>query len=233
MIGKLGLVVVGLVGVSVASALAGEIMVTKDGTEIRGELVGFDADAHAYLMRIGRFTKRVDEGTVVEIRDDGAPAAAARPDLPAPPVVPSLPAAPAAAPGGGIGDLMQQLQGAGGGGLQALLSLQGAGGGAPLDPASLPPEALAKAQQLQNNPMMGQLMQKFRDPAYQAQLLESLRTMRRAMNPGAAPTEDDPQLQQIEGLFRQLRQAGGAQEAPVSPDGSGSPGSGGSSAPRR
>lgn len=101
--------------------LQAERIVLKNGVEIRGFVVGNEQGA--YLVRIGSYTKRVQEGQVKSIVDDGAqPPAAA-------PMPPTAGGADASAP---LSALLGQLGGAGGGqagGLDLQKLLGGLGGG--------------------------------------------------------------------------------------------------------
>lgn len=200
-----------------------EQIVMRDGTVVKGELVDFQNGI--YTVKVGKFLKTIPEARIADVRPDsatGAAPAAPAADLAQPGVqmLPPAGARPAAAqpiygggaaatPVPGVGAALQMLKGANGGAAvsqgsvnQSLKALgasdpsiaaavqQMMSGGAP-DMNSL--------QQLQNNPAMEKLVERFRDPQYQKQLIDGLRNVQ--SQEGGQP---NPMLDQLQGLFQQL-----------------------------
>ncbi|MBI4858718.1 MAG: hypothetical protein HY815_00340 [Candidatus Riflebacteria bacterium] len=191
----------------------------KDGSTVRGELVGYDNGN--YTVRIGRFTRSIPESQVADVRSGGASTAApATAPAPAParagqPPAGTVPAAgastarPAAVPriplpGGampspddlkGVLNSLGVQPGAGGAdttGQAAGIIQQIMGTGGSVDPGQI--------EALKNNPFMQKLVDRFKDPRYQESLLEGVREMQQKINPG----QDSPMLDQLKGLFEQL-----------------------------
>jgi len=189
------------------STPAAEIIVKHDGTEIRGEIVGFQQGV--YLIQIGGYTKRISEKDVKEIRDLGAPSVPAQAPVPVTaPAAPAMPAFPAL--GGNPLEMLSSLSQmqSNNPALAKLMELQQQRGpDNPLTPEEVPPELRGQLEQMQANPGMMQMMSNFKDPAFQQRLLENLKKMRQSLNPSANPN-DDPNMKALEGLFQRLNTAG-------------------------
>jgi hypothetical protein len=179
---------------------AADEVVLRDGTIVRGELIGFQGGN--YLVRIGRFQKSIPEAQVVDVRNGGVstprpvvlpPAGAATPPAPTGNrdsgirLPPGDPAAPAGEESEAVQQLLKQSQHP--------------------DPNQL--------QQLQNNPAIGKLVDRFRDRAYQQSLLDGLKEMVDKQNPG----QGTAMLDQLQTLFNQLNTVGEAKAPGVPPPG--------------
>jgi len=178
--------------------MATETIVTNDGTRISGEIVGFENGY--YQIQIGRFIKRVAESNVRQIIDS-VPLLPATPDIS--PVVsnPSGTIEGTDAPGA----VLEKLK-AGNPALMKYMEMQKSNG--------VSGEAMMnQVKQMQGNPIMLQMMSKFKDPAFQKNFLDNISKMKEAMNPnkdGSSNTEDTAREQNVEmlkGLFQQLNNA--------------------------
>lgn len=206
-----------------ARACHAEQIVLHDGTVVKGELVDFSNGQ--YTVKVGKFLKTIPESRIADVRPDGGAAAPAAPLATplAPPVArPAAPIAPGARP-----PMAQPLYGSGAGlpSMDAALQmLKGASGGQPpaagavndtLKKLGANDPGIASAvqqmmggggidmgsiQQLENNPAMQKMIERFRDPAYQHQLIEGLREMQGPEQGGRA----NPMVDQLQGLFQQL-----------------------------
>ena len=202
-------------------ALAEQVVLT-DGTVVRGELVDFQNGV--YTVKVGKFIKAIPESRIADVRPDSAttssapvaapaqpaPGAAVAPGgpgyAPAPgnPGVAGLPGLPPglSAPGGmsvnpaQVQDTLKQF---GAGDPAVASAVQKMMGGGTLDPSSL--------SELQNNPAMEKLVERFRDPNYQRQLIEGLSNMQDQQHPG----QHNPMVDQLQGLFQQLNSMQGQQ----------------------
>jgi hypothetical protein len=191
----------------IPAALLADEVVLRDGTVVTGDVV--DYRSGHYAVQIGRFRKWIPESDVQDIRGVQPPAAAAGAAAAAPTAPGGV---PATAPAPGAGAAVAGLTGDAVSGMMRQLGI---------DPKSLteslrtggPTATLqqlmrqadpAQLQELQRNPLMQQLVDRFKDPAYQKQLLESLTILSEKMNPG----QPNPMLGQVRMLLDQLNQAG-------------------------
>ena len=204
---------------SAGSLLAEELIVKKNGVEIRGEIIAYENDV--YLVQIGSFKKRIPANDIKEIRDLGMSTVQRMPQAP-----PPMPAAPAndassallqnllkgglpgakagAAPAGG-GQSMAALQQL----MQMQMKMKASGGGAPMNPKAIPMDMQNQLKMLQGNPAIEGLIGKFKNPAYQQKLLKDFAAAMKAMNPKSDPA-NNPQMKQIQQLLKQLNAAGQA-----------------------
>jgi len=188
--------------------MAAETIVTNDGTRISGEIVGFENGY--YQIQIGRFIKRVAESNVRQIIDAAPVSAAATGSIPLLTATPDI--SPVVSnPSGTIegtdapGAVLEKLK-AGNPALMKYMEMQKSNG--------VSSEAMMnQVKQMQGNPIMLQMMSKFKDPAFQKNFLDNISKMKEAMNPnkdGSSNTEDTAREQNVEmlkGLFQQLNNA--------------------------
>jgi hypothetical protein len=131
-------------------------------------------------------------------RPAGAPAPSslfggtARPAHISLPAMPMMPALGGSAPS--AQQVQEALRGMGGGDPQISQAVQQIMSGGQID--------MGQLQQLQNNPAMQRLVERFRDPAYQRSLLEGIGELQEK---GGAR---NPMADQLRGLFDQLNAAG-------------------------
>ena len=200
--------------------IAGETIVTNNGTRISGEITGFENGY--YQIQIGRFIKRVAANDVRQIIDDGGIAEASVPALPA-----AISSAPIPAP------VPTRLSGSG--------QVPNNASSYSLEPTDSPKAVLDKisdgnpalskymemqksngvssdammtqVKQMQGNPAMLQMMSKFKDPAFQQKFLANITKMKEALNPNLdgrsepANSEPDQNVEVLKGLFEQLNNA--------------------------
>lgn len=204
----------------------GDEIILKDGTVVRGELVGFESGV--YTVRIGRFDKKIPEASVSDVRSgpSGVSGTSTRATL----VTSSTsarntakrvsPARPVAGPGdasvpggtdpsplpGRVEEILGKLGiDAGKADPQSVSSTAGLveqiiGGKGRVDPAEL--------EALKNNPFAEKLVERFADPNYQKSLLEGIQEMQEKVNPG----QPNPMVDHLKGLFEQLNQLHRASE---------------------
>ena len=199
------------------TALCEELIVKKNGVEIRGEIIAFENNV--YLVQIGSFKKRIPANEIKEIRDLGmstvqqmpphfnpqpaAPGnAAAGNDLLKGLLQGGLPGAKAGAVPAGGGQSMAALQQL----MQMQMKMKGSTGGAPMDPKAIPMDMQNQLKMLQGNPAIEGLIGKFKNPAYQQKLLKDFAAAMKAMNPKSNP-ENSPQMKQIQMLLKKLNAA--------------------------
>lgn len=194
--------------------LSAEVLVTNDGTRITGEIVGFDNGF--YQIQIGRFIKKVAASDVRQIIDVTGPSESL-----ASPVVSSSVAVPVAStpsyrnPAPASGSSIEATDSpkamldkitSGNPALAQYMEMQKSNG--------VSSDAMMnQVKQMQGNPMMLQMMSKFKDPAFQQNFLANINKMKEAMNPNADGTsqpvssEPDPNVEMLKGLFQQLNNA--------------------------
>ncbi len=183
-----------LLVILVSTAQADEIITRTNGTEIRGEIVGFENGV--YFVQIGKFTKKIKESDVKDIRDSELSVS----------VPVSQPVNNHSAAVTGPHNLLKQIQNTqkSNPGLNKLLKMQEQKGTSdPLNPENISPAMMGQIQQMQGNPMMMQMMNRFKDPGFQKKFMDNILKMRKALNPGSDPS-NDPQLQTLQGLFQKL-----------------------------
>jgi hypothetical protein len=196
--------------------LSEEVIITNDGTRITGEIVGFDNGW--YQIQIGRFVKKVAESDVRQIIDVATGSAESLSATVSPSAVSKSAGSPPA--------ISPNYSGASGTSIEATDSPK-----AVLDKITAGNPALAQymemqksngvssdamvnqLQQMQGNPMMLQIMSKFKDPAFQQNFLANINKMKEAMNVSDDGTikpesqEPDQNVQVLKGLFEQLNNA--------------------------
>ena len=207
--------------VTITSSFAGEIIVTNDGKRISGEIVGFENGQ--YHIQIGRFVKRVSESDIRQIIDSSTQSST-NANHPPEVVVPSTShvSHPVSSTSESIyhanyapepenrlestdspESVLNKLT-AGNPALSKYLEMQksnGVSGDAMMN----------QVKQMQANPMMLQMMSRFKDPAFQKNFLANIEKMKGAMNPGqdgiSGDGKPDPNVELLKGLFKQLNEA--------------------------
>lgn len=220
-----------VVAAALPSASVAQEVVLKNGTVLRGQLVGMEAGF--YIVRIGRFEKRVPEADVADVRDPSvAPAAGGSPPSPSTTATQGLskvrggphssshaPAvsrsgagsAPRAAPAGpihnskSVQDLLGKL-GVGAGAADPDSARAGQSLGNLLDqPGSMDPGQL---ESMRDNPAMQKLVERFADPGYQQSLMDGLQEV--GGEDGGPNGQQKQMLDTLRQLFDQLNAAKGS-----------------------
>ena len=202
------LVLIFFICTSFSSSSAKELIIKRDGIEIRGEIIAYDKGI--YSVRIGNFTKGISETEIKEIRDLGNSISTKSPPGESKSVHPNASSQSANI----MNDLMQkgvipQSSKSSGSAnsmamLQKLINKQMAKGSMnPMQASALSPQMRQQLQGLGNSGAMSGLIGRFKDPGFQQKLLDNFVKMQKALNPDADP-KNDPRYKMMKKLIGRL-----------------------------